>query len=506
MSRADALGRLRRGVKARRPSRAARRATGLRSTSNAPASSSSTTFVTASRNQRSCATIMIPRVERLQLALQPLEAFDVEVVGRLVEEQEVRIAAERARERGARQLAAGEGLELAVELLVREAETAHDRGRALAPVVAAGMLEPRLRLAVPANRRVVVISVGHRPLEPPQLVLQRDQVTGAGERRTRAASGAARAAAAGRAGRHACPSGMRARRPEELVSPTSARSSVVLPAPFGPASATRSRRSTLNDTPSNSGSPRAPCGGSMRSGLPSAGKGTARGPCPRSRHRHLLRAGLPVRRDRRGAWPARAARLPGRERPGTSPRACARRDRGGGRRRSGRRGRRISASATACSPRRARPALDPDLCPGATRAPPTQPTSSGRVSTTPLCHSRTGCQIHTSYWPAKLAWLAQEDPDVSRSAHRFVSFCDYLYAQLLGREVPTGISHRVADGPASTCARERGTKSCSTRSALDAERLPEILGCAGRRLVPGAARRRLFQLRRGLRDPRARRR
>src|SRR6185312_5050742 len=55
-------------------------------------------------------------------------------------------------------------------------------------------------------------------------------------------------------------------------------------------------------------------------------------------------------------------------------------------------------------------------------------------------HARTGCQIHTSYWPAKLAWLAQEEPDVFRSAHRFVSFCDYLYAQLIGREVATGIS------------------------------------------------------------------
>src|SRR3954452_13761624 len=40
-----------------------------------------------------------------------------------------------------------------------------------------------------------------------------------------------------------------------LVSPTRARSRVVLPAPLGPESATRSRRSTLNETLSNSGSP-----------------------------------------------------------------------------------------------------------------------------------------------------------------------------------------------------------------------------------------------------------
>ena len=38
------------------------------------------------------------RVERLQLLLEPFEAGDVEVVRRLVEQQEIRVAAERARE------------------------------------------------------------------------------------------------------------------------------------------------------------------------------------------------------------------------------------------------------------------------------------------------------------------------------------------------------------------------------------------------------------------------
>src|SRR5690242_1123543 len=39
------------------------------------------------------------------------------------------------------------------------------------------------------------------------------------------------------------------------LSPTSIRSSVVLPAPFGPESASRCRRSTVNETPSNSSDP-----------------------------------------------------------------------------------------------------------------------------------------------------------------------------------------------------------------------------------------------------------
>jgi gluconokinase len=61
-------------------------------------------------------------------------------------------------------------------------------------------------------------------------------------------------------------------------------------------------------------------------------------------------------------------------------------------------------------------------------------------------HARTGCHVHTSYWPAKLAWLAQEDPGAFRAASRFVSFADYLYARVLGREVPASVSPASATG------------------------------------------------------------
>jgi gluconokinase len=88
-------------------------------------------------------------------------------------------------------------------------------------------------------------------------------------------------------------------------------------------------------------------------------------------------------------------------------------------------------------------------------------------------HARTGCQIHTSYWPAKLAWLAQEEPQVFRTAHRFVSFCDYLYAQLLGREVPAGISIASATGLVDLSTRTWDEELLETLG-LDAERLPEI--------------------------------
>ena len=87
-------------------------------------------------------------VDRLQLALQPLEARHVQVVGRLVEEQQVRVAAERAGQRGAGQLSAGEGRQRALEIRRREAEVARDRVEPLAPRVAAGMLEAGLGLRV----------------------------------------------------------------------------------------------------------------------------------------------------------------------------------------------------------------------------------------------------------------------------------------------------------------------------------------------------------------------
>jgi gluconokinase len=88
-------------------------------------------------------------------------------------------------------------------------------------------------------------------------------------------------------------------------------------------------------------------------------------------------------------------------------------------------------------------------------------------------HARTGCQIHTSYWPAKLAWLAREEPDVFRSASSFVSFCDYLYAQLLGREVSAGISMACATGLVDLSTRTWDAELLDALD-LDAERLPDI--------------------------------
>ena len=122
------------------------------------------------------------RVERRQLALEPLEALHVEVVRRLVEQEEVRVGREGAREGGARQLSAGERVERPVEVGVAEPEPTEDRRGAIAPRPPAGVLEPRLRLAVAAQGRGGVVTARHRLLEPRELLLDRDEVAGARER------------------------------------------------------------------------------------------------------------------------------------------------------------------------------------------------------------------------------------------------------------------------------------------------------------------------------------
>ena len=82
------------------------------------------------------------RVELLELGLEPLERVDVEVVRRLVEQQQVGLGGERAGQRRARELAAGERLRAGGRSrVVGEAEVVQDARRAVAPRVAAAVLE-----------------------------------------------------------------------------------------------------------------------------------------------------------------------------------------------------------------------------------------------------------------------------------------------------------------------------------------------------------------------------
>jgi gluconokinase len=61
-------------------------------------------------------------------------------------------------------------------------------------------------------------------------------------------------------------------------------------------------------------------------------------------------------------------------------------------------------------------------------------------------HARTGCTLHSSYWPAKLAWLRDAEPGVSRNAARFVSFGEYLALRLWDAEPRMSLSSASATG------------------------------------------------------------
>ena len=121
------------------------------------------------------------RVQRLELAFEPLQARDVEVVRRLVQQEQVRVPGQGACERRARELSSGERVEPPVEIRVDETEPSHGGRDPIAPPPAAGVLESCLRRGVVTERCLVVGAARHRLLEPAEIGLEREQVARAGE-------------------------------------------------------------------------------------------------------------------------------------------------------------------------------------------------------------------------------------------------------------------------------------------------------------------------------------
>jgi gluconokinase len=60
-------------------------------------------------------------------------------------------------------------------------------------------------------------------------------------------------------------------------------------------------------------------------------------------------------------------------------------------------------------------------------------------------HDRTGCRFHPSYWPAKLRWLRDEQPEVLNATKRWLSFADYLAYQFFDETV-TSVSMASGTG------------------------------------------------------------
>ncbi len=121
-------------------------------------------------------------IEREQRLLEPLERVHVEVIGGLIERQQVGIARERTGERRSRLLAPGERAELPVQVHLRaEAQTRQRTQGAFPPAVSACVLESRLRVRVALQSRTIMLARGHPLLQPGELPLDLHQLARTGE-------------------------------------------------------------------------------------------------------------------------------------------------------------------------------------------------------------------------------------------------------------------------------------------------------------------------------------
>jgi gluconokinase len=55
-------------------------------------------------------------------------------------------------------------------------------------------------------------------------------------------------------------------------------------------------------------------------------------------------------------------------------------------------------------------------------------------------HQRTGCLIHTAYWPSRLRWMQRTQPAIWKQVNRWLDVGSYLYEQWFGKVVPCGYS------------------------------------------------------------------
>ena len=119
-------------------------------------------------NSRSCEVISSAPWIRLEELLEPDDRFDVEVVGRLVHQQHVGPAEQHARQRDAHLPAAGERADVAIDLVVLEAEAVQHLARLRLERVAAEVLVLLLHLAEALQDAVHVVGLRgilHRVLQ-----------------------------------------------------------------------------------------------------------------------------------------------------------------------------------------------------------------------------------------------------------------------------------------------------------------------------------------------------
>lgn len=86
---------------------------------------------------------------------------------------------------------------------------------------------------------------------------------------------------------------------------------------------------------------------------------------------------------------------------------------------------------------------------------------------------RTGCFVHSSYWPGKLRWLARERPHEYRRTVRWCAFSDFFVGQLFGVD---GTSVSMASSTALLNQVDLAWDSLAIEAAqVDPATLPEII-------------------------------
>jgi gluconokinase len=86
---------------------------------------------------------------------------------------------------------------------------------------------------------------------------------------------------------------------------------------------------------------------------------------------------------------------------------------------------------------------------------------------------RTGCRLHSSYWPAKLRWLRRTDPDAFRRTNRWLSFPEYALSRLCQN-----------DAGAATVCMASGTGLLDVHAMLWDTEMLEASGIGADRLSP----------------------
>ncbi|MBA2734880.1 MAG: gluconokinase [Acidobacteria bacterium] len=68
-----------------------------------------------------------------------------------------------------------------------------------------------------------------------------------------------------------------------------------------------------------------------------------------------------------------------------------------------------------------------------------------------VTHGRTGCRFHPSYWPARFLWLREEEPEIYKSVHQWMSFGEFL-SSIFFDETTMSISMASGTGMLNLCS------------------------------------------------------